>query len=313
MNEPANKADNQSEKKVIELQSLLAARTQELEKITSEQEDAARLLIRRDLALSRANEKLLALDVEKSEFISIAAHQLRTPLTAIKWILNMALSNEFGSQEESVQFLQKASQSTNRMIALVNDLLEVDHIQSGKDQFVFVEVNVVELITSIVSELQPLAKQRNITLSVDMSVTHLIKGDIDKLRSLFQNVIENAIKYTLEKGIVRISASESGLETKPAGTSDVKPEIKIVVEDSGIGIPNEYKDRIFSKFFRTPNAMKTATIGTGLGLFIAKQVVDRHGGMIWFESKPEKGTSFFIVLPATFVVAVTPVPPIHNA
>lgn len=276
---------SEQEIKILELKNELSACKDQMQKLMVDQQDAAKLLIRRDLALSRANEQLQALDVAKSEFISIAAHQLRTPLSAIKWILHMLVHNEFKNEGEALEFTQKAAQSTNRMIELVNDLLEVDHIQSGKDQFVFKMMDVKNLIESILLELQTIATKRNINLSADLGGSVEISGDAMKLRELFQNLIENALKYSQENGNVKVSATVSD------------GFLKVSVKDSGIGIPEDQKFHIFSKFFRAANAMKVETVGSGLGLFIAKEVTERHGGKIWFESKVGEGTTFFVELP----------------
>lgn len=270
---------------VLELKNELSACKDQLHKLMIDQQGAAKLLIRRDLALSRANEQLQALDLAKSEFISIVAHQLRTPLSAIKWILHMLVHNEFTNDGEALEFTQKAAQSTNRMIQLVNDLLEVDHIQSGKDQFIFKLMDPCALISAIASELQTIASRRKVNLSLDLSGCVEIKADATKLRELFQNLIENALKYTPEGGNVKISANT------------FEGNLRISVKDSGIGIPEDQKYHIFSKFFRAANAMKIETVGSGLGLFIAKEVADRHGGKIWFESKMGEGTTFFVELP----------------
>lgn len=276
---------NDQEIKILELKNELSACKDQMQKLMVDQQEAAKLLIRRDLALSRANEQLQALDLAKSEFISIAAHQLRTPLSAIKWILHMLVHNEFQNEGESLEFTQKAAQSTNRMIELVNDLLEVDHLQSGKDQFTFKALDPKLLIESIALELQTIASKRKVNLGVDLSNCVEINGDITKLRELFQNLIENALKYTPENGNVKI-------------TSTVKDGfLEVSVKDSGIGIPDDQKYHIFSKFFRAANAMKVETVGSGLGLFIAKEVAERHGGKIWFESKVGEGTTFLVQLP----------------
>jgi len=276
---------NDPEKRIAELEALLDIRTHELEMVTIEQHEAVKLLIRRDLALSRASEKLQALDTAKSEFISVAAHQLRTPLSAIKWILSMVLNKEFVNNEESMQFLEKASVSTERMITLVNDLLEVDHIQSGKDQFVFVPVAIEEVIKSLITDMQPIADNRKITIETSFISTQKVSGDTVKLRAVAQNILENALKYTPLGGKIVVTISEEN------------GQALVVVKDNGIGIPVSYKTRIFSKFFRAPNAMRADTVGSGLGLFIAHQIVERHGGKIWFESIEGSGTTFFFTIP----------------
>ena len=276
---------NELELKIKELEEKLATSKLEVERVMEEQHEAAKLLIRRDLALSRANEQLQALDESKSDFISVAAHQLRTPLSAIKWIMHMLEHDEFKDQDERKQFIQKATQSTDRMISLVNDLLEVDHIQSGKDKFVFVPINITELLSSLNTELSELARNRNITFTIDTPSELMINGDSTKLRALFQNLIENSIKYTLPGGKVMVSGTDS------------EQTVTVTVQDNGIGIPDSQKIHIFSRFFRAQNALKMETVGSGLGLFIAKQIVDRHGGKMTFESKVGEGTTFVIVLP----------------
>ncbi len=276
---------NEQEILVQKLQEELDACKKELSDLTLDQQNAAKLLIRRDLALSRANEQLKALDEAKSKFISVAAHQLRTPLSAIKWILHMINLGQFKDEVERQDFLHKATESTDRMISLVNDLLEVDHIESGKDHFAFLPVDCSDLISAVVSDVSALAEERNISVATDMKAQAKVVGDSTKLRDLFQNLIENAIKYTSPNGTVRVSSTEEDTC------------VSIVIQDSGIGIPDDEQDQIFSKFFRAPNALKTQTVGSGLGLFIAKEIVKRHGGKIWFESKVGTGTTFFVNLP----------------
>ncbi|MES2623415.1 MAG: HAMP domain-containing sensor histidine kinase [Patescibacteria group bacterium] len=266
------------QKKVEELEA-------QLKNVLSEQHESAKLLIRRDLALTRANEQLKALDIRKSEFISIAAHQLRTPLSAIKWIMHMLLHDEFRDEFDRKNFIKKASDSTDRLIALVNDLLEVDHIQSGKYQVLFDQVDVTESVKAVAAELQALVDARKISLEMDLSPVIRIRGDAVKLRGVFQNLIENAIKYTTIGGTVKISARIEG------------DSVQMSFTDSGIGIPDSQKIHIFTKFFRAGNAIRVDTVGSGLGLFIAKEVVERHGGKIWFESAEGSGTTFFVTLP----------------
>lgn len=276
---------NEQEIRIQKLQEELDACKKELSDLTLDQQNAAKLLIRRDLALSRANEQLKELDEAKSKFISVAAHQLRTPLSAIKWILHMVSLGQFKDESERKDFLHKAVESTDRMIGLVNDLLEVDHIQSGKDHFVFLPVDCASLVESVISDGSALTEERNINIETDMKAQAKVVGDSAKLRDLFQNLIENAIKYSSLNGTVRVSSIEEDTF------------VSFAIQDSGIGIPDDQQDQIFSKFFRAPNALKTQTVGSGLGLFIAKEIVKRHGGKIWFESKVGKGTTFFVNLP----------------
>ncbi len=268
-----------------ELQKELQACKEQLETVTRDQMNATRLLIRRDLELSRANEQLKKLDVAKSEFISVAAHQLRTPLSSIKWILSMLSTNQFKDDGERAEFIGKAIESSDRLISLVNDLLEVDHIQSGKDDFVFDAVDVGTIMTSVVLEVQPLAMKRGIVCDVKGQGECVVRGDKNKLRAVFQNLVENAIKYTPEHGKVSIDIESN------------EKSVELHVADSGIGIPKDQADNIFTKFFRASNALRANTVGTGLGLFIAREIISRHGGTIDFKSEEGKGTVFSVVLP----------------
>lgn len=268
-----------------QLITLLAINEERFQAARKEQQASGKLLIRRDLALSRANEQLRALDIAKSEFISVAAHQLRTPLSAIKWILSMATKKEFKSEAETLEFLNKAAESCQRMIMLVNDLLEVDHIQSGKDRFVFAPVNLKEIIGALFTEFSPQIETKKLHPRIELQGDCTVIGDTVKLRALFQNLIENAIKYTPDGGAITVIA-------RPQDNKEL-----ISVSDTGIGIPADQKSRMFSKFFRAQNAIKTNTVGSGLGLFIAKEIIERHGGKMWFESPEGKGTTFFVELP----------------
>jgi len=274
---------------IDELRDRLVKCSTELDLIKSEQDRSSKLLIRRDLALSRANEQLLVLDRSKSEFISVAAHQLRTPLSAIKWILHMVINNEFKDDAEKAEFLDKAANSTDRLIDLVNDLLEVDHIQSGKDQFVFSAISLSPIITSVVADLMPLVEKSGLHIVATDLVGVNVVGDSDKLRAVFQNLIENAVKYNRKDGTITVRTV--------VGEEGGKRQLRATVTDTGIGIPENQSGRIFSKFFRAPNALKVDTVGSGLGLFIVKQIVERHGGKIWFESKTGEGTTFIVTLP----------------
>jgi signal transduction histidine kinase len=197
----------------------------------------------------------------------------------------MLLHDEFRDDTERKDFIRKAAESTDRLIALVNDLLEVDHIQSGKYQFSFSQVDIVDTVKAVTTEFQALLDTRKIALALELPEVISIRCDAVKVRAVFQNLIENAIKYTPIGGTVSITAKLEG------------DMVHVSVKDSGIGIPEAQKPHIFSKFFRAANAMRVDTVGSGLGLFIAKEVVERHGGKIWFESAEGSGTTFFLTLP----------------
>ena len=259
-----------------------------LELLTDEFDKSAKLLVRRDLELSKVNEKLTQLDRMKSEIISIVAHQLRTPLSAVKWTLKILLDEDMGKIVPAQKdLLTKGFESNERMITLINDMLEVDRLESGKLKYNFVPVQFEELVEDMIRSLLPLATEKNIRVEFHAPEQPLqkIKIDPDKMREVLQNLIDNAIKYTKEGSVVDVSVAMEGTD------------LHFSVKDSGIGIPDSEKNQIFSRFFRAANAVRTQTSGSGLGLFIAQSVVKRHGGKIWFESTVDVGTTFHMVLP----------------
>lgn len=261
---------------------------QRLEHLTTEFDQSAKLLVRRDLELSKLNEKLTQLDRMKSEIISIVAHQLRTPLSAVKWTLKILLDEDMGKIVPAQKdLLTKGFESNERMITLINDMLEVDRLESGKLKYNFVPVQFEELVEDMIRSLLPLATEKNIRVEFNAPEKPLqkIKIDPDKMREVLQNLIDNAIKYTKEGSVVSVAVAMDG------------NDLHFSVKDSGIGIPDSEKNQIFSRFFRAANAIHTQTSGSGLGLFIAQSVVKRHGGKIWFESTLNVGTTFHMVLP----------------
>ncbi|HUO50003.1 MAG TPA: HAMP domain-containing sensor histidine kinase [Candidatus Paceibacterota bacterium] len=259
-----------------------------IQQLLAEQENSAKLLIRRDLELTRANDRLRALDQMKTDFIAIATHQMRTPLSGIRWTLSMLLKGDLGDlTTEQRTFLMKAYESNDRMISLVEDLLLSDKIESGKllvsDEIAYVP----DLIDNLLTEMLSIAAKRSIKINfshpalayspVRISSTHL--------RAVIQNLIENAIKYSKPDGEVTIEITETNAA------------MRIMVADSGIGIPKDEQNKIFTRFFRAPNALKMETDGSGLGLFIVKSVVEKYQGKVWFESTEGVGTKFYIELP----------------
>jgi signal transduction histidine kinase len=230
----------------------------------------------------------MQLDRMKSDIISIVAHQLRTPLSAIKWTLKILVDGDAGSiTPEQRDLLLKGFESNERMITLINDMLEVDRLESGKLTYNFASIQFEELVQGMIGTLIPLATQRNIRIEFTAPGQLLpkIKIDPDKMREVLQNLIDNAIKYTKEGGFIAVGV---GLEGE---------ELHFWVKDNGIGIPDEGKGKVFSRFYRADNAIHTATDGSGLGLFIAQSVIKRHGGKIWFDSTLNVGTTFHVLLP----------------
>ena len=289
-----NQMANTLESYTMGLEKEVAVRTKELsEKVerlnqaNDELDQRAILLLRRDRELTVANEKLHELDVIKSEFLSVAAHQLRTPLSAIKWILSVLLEGHMGTlSTEQKSYLMKGEESNNRMIRLVDDMLTVTRIESGKTEYQFYKLSLNAILKNLLSDFQPRIMEHKLVLNYnEESENFEIMVDPEKIRYVFENLIENALRYTPANGSIETSLK-----------SDGKMCI-VTIKDSGIGIPLKEQKNIFSKFFRASNAVKKITDGTGLGLFVAKNTVERHGGTISFESSPESGTTFTVKLP----------------
>jgi len=228
----------------------------------------------------------------KSEFVSVASHQLRTPLTGIKWFAELMLRGKAGVVSESQKdFLQQIHDSNERMIALVEDLLNVSRIETGtKFEIKKVPTNVVEIIDSLTTDLVGLAHKHEVTLekSGAFPITYELPLDADKIRQVFANLLSNAVKYSKKGGKVIVDLKDTRAENK----------VLITVKDTGLGIPKKQQSRMFEKFFRADNVQTAETEGTGLGLYIAKAIIEGHGGKIWFESEENVGTTFFVELPA---------------
>jgi two-component system phosphate regulon sensor histidine kinase PhoR len=232
--------------------------------------------------------RLKTIDRMKTEFVSVASHQLRTPLTGIKLFTEMLIREQVGKlKKEQKEYLQNIYESTNRMVSLVNDLLNVSRIESGKIKLKPQSIDIIKLINEIVDEVLPLAEKKGQTISLNFKAKNLkIKHDKNLIRQAFNNLIVNAIRYSPgKKGKIEIF---SKLEGK---------SIVISIKDNGIGIPKESQGRIFEKFFRAENAVITATEGTGLGLYTSKMIVELINGELWFVSEKNKGTTFFAKFP----------------
>ncbi len=235
-------------------------------------------------------EELKKTNAVKSDLISISAHQLRTSLSALKWILKMFIDKDLGEMtNEQESFVQKAFDSNERMIALVNDLLTLNHADSNEVPFKFKSVDIVELIDQTLFEFSGEAHKKNIEIIFLKPSTDIpnVNCDTEMTRVILQNLIENAIKYSRENDKVFISVKHD----------KEKNDMEISVHDTGIGITKDDQMYIFNKFFRAQNAIEKDKIGSGLGLFTTKNIVERQKGKIWFESEPGAGTTFIFTLP----------------
>lgn len=235
-------------------------------------------------------EQLVKVNKLKSEFISVASHQLRAPLASLKWTLSILLQNERDlTPDKRMEYISIIKNSNDRMIKLVNDLLDVSRIETKTLELPFKkEFSIVKTIQTVINELTPLAKASNITINAEFAPNlPKLKGDEERIALVAQNLLDNAIKYTKKKGEIFIKAD---LESN-------QKYVKVSVIDQGVGIPQNQQGQIFQKFFRSDNIMKHQVIGTGLGLFIAKAVIENHKGKIGFSSKEGQGSTFWFTLP----------------
>lgn len=231
--------------------------------------------------------KTKAVERTKSEFISLASHQLRTPLSAAKWFGKMLMDGEAGELTKTQkEYLRKVNESNEREIQLVNSLLSVSRIESGKIKIEPKETDVRNLIGSVISDIEVnLQKSSRKIKFVAEKELPLMLIDPDLIRHVLVNLLTNSVRYTKENGKIDVEAKVTN------------GEFVVKIADDGIGVPQEEQKRLFEKFFRATNALKKETDGSGLGLYLAKTIIESSGGKIWFKSKENHGTTFWFSLP----------------
>ncbi len=231
------------------------------------------------------------IDKTKTEFVSLASHQLRTPLSAINWYTEMLLSGDVGPITEGQEkYLTEVYKGNQRMISLVNALLNVTRMTLGTFVLEPEEIDLTTLIYSVLSEQTPESSKKGLNINTDFAPQMpRVTSDAKLLRMVIQNLISNAIKYTPEGGVVDISLKLD------ADASN----FELIVADSGVGIPKNQQAQIFSRLFRADNVRTNNTEGTGLGLYIVKAIVDNSGGRVWFESEENNGSVFHVELPTS--------------
>ena len=275
------------EKQLVDSKKRSEFQIERLRLLNDEYNSYSRMLVRKDFELIKENQKITELDREKSEFVSTVAHQLRTPLSAIKWTLDILLKGEAGElSSEQKAFVMKAYESNERVINLIRDLLGADHIEREMMDFSFLEINMADLVDNVLADFEWQIEQKKIRVKIEKQ-QNMPRATVDaqKMRAVFQNLIENAVKYSNIGGTLRIELHADN------------DNLHITIEDNGIGIPAEQQKDIFKRFFRAKNALKLDPNGSGLGLFIVNEIIKRHGGKIAFESNEGKGTKFIASLP----------------
>lgn len=243
-----------------------------------------------------ANQKLRELDQAKSEFMSIASHQLRTPLAGIVGYLSMLVDGDYGKMDDNQnQVVKEIYQASQRLVRLVNTFLNVTRIEAGRFTINYTNINIVDAVTAEVKELQPTADKKGVKLIYTAPAEPImVDVDNDKIRDVFLNLVDNAIKYTPE-GSVSIF-----IESTPDGAH-------FHTKDTGVGIDPKEAEGLFQKFVRGSGIARVQPNGSGLGLYIVKKIVEAHNGKVWVESEgPNKGSQFHVLLP--FKAGVAPAP-----
>ncbi len=237
--------------------------------------------------LQKTNDRLKALDETKDEFISMASHQLRTPLTSVKGYLSMVLEGDAGKLNKTQRsMLDQAYFSSQRMVYLISDLLNVSRLRTGKFVIDYAPTNLSDIVSQEVSQLDVVLKNHDLKLVYDPPEDMpLINLDETKIRQVIMNFIDNAIYYTPSGGTITLSLTNTD------------KEVHFTVTDTGIGVPKSEQHQLFTKFFRAHNARRARPDGTGLGLFMAKKVIIAQNGSLIFRSKEGKGSTFGFIFP----------------
>lgn len=224
----------------------------------------------------------------KSDFVSLAAHQLRTPISGIKWALERILTDDVNPlSKDHRQLLTKMSEKTEELITMIRDLMDVMRIEEGKFGYEPREEQLEPIIQELFQAKLPRAKTKNIILNLERPSEPIPSLLIDpqNIRLAIENLVDNALDYTQEGGKISISLERE------------EKQVTVRVSDTGIGIPEKELTRIFSKFFRGIQAIRMQTMGNGLGLYITKNIIVRHGGKIMVQSKEGQGSTFSFTLP----------------
>lgn len=249
--------------------------------------------IRFFVAIERDITKEKAIDRAKTEFVSLASHQLRTPLTTITWYAEMLLGGDVGEiTEKQKRYIEEIYGGGRRLVSLVNALLSVSRIELGTFSVEPEPSDVVDICMITLKELAHFIEEKKIELTTSFEKNlPQIPTDKNLTKIVFQNIISNAIEYTPEHGKIAVAIKKEG------------ENMVFSVADSGIGIPASAQSKIFEKLFRADNAIETRTDGTGLGLYVVKAIVDQGGGKIWFTSKEGEGTTFYVTIPLSGMTA----------
>ena len=256
--------------------------------------------------LKATNRKLQKLERLKSEFISIVSHELRTPLTAIKNAMDIILSGKAGDMTENIEkFCSMGKRNAIRLSGIVNDLLDISKIEAGKMDFKFELTNIEPVIESVKNNLSEVAKEKELTISYSpIGDSVEVYADSNRIEQVLTNLVSNAIKFTPNAGQIEITSkvvNARELQYDQSFEEDIKSlqgnYLQVCVEDHGIGIERKDLNHVFDKFAQIENSLSRQVGGSGLGLPIARQLMESHNGAIWCDSEINKGSRFYFVIP----------------
>lgn len=246
--------------------------------------------------ITRSFEQLAEANRLKTEFVSIVSHQLRSPLTNLKWGLDFLLSEGAARNQQETGYFHILNENIGRMHELVNDLLTVSRVQQGTFPFQEKEFELQEVIDQVLVEYQSAALASNVEIKVEGGRMPKLYNDPSLVRHVLGNLIDNAIRYAWKGS----EAAPQGKRERSRIVIRLKDEgsnARVELADNGVGIPAEDQKFIFQKFFRSSNAVRRQTEGSGLGLFIVKSLLEKAGGEIGFKSEENKGSTFWFTLP----------------
>ncbi len=253
-------------------------------------------LARQNVELEAAISELKQLDELKSRFISVAGHELRTPITSISGYIEVILEEEISPlSPELREYLEIVRGSADRMLQTVNSLLDVNRIEAGRVELVLRPVDLPGLVATTAAEYRPQLKsqRKELALEIAANLPHAL-CDQGRAMQVVSNLLSNAIKFTPDGGHIRLEVA----------LAEEKGFLQVAVMDNGPGIAPEEHDKVFSRFFRAKSTISSEQRGAGLGLYIARCLVELHGGRIWFKSKLHQGSTFYVTFPIADAPAI---------
>jgi len=224
----------------------------------------------------------------KSEFVAVASHQLRTPITELNWAMETIVQDQ-GLEASNQDIAKGALNSARKLKNIVEDLLNISRIEEGRFGYNLQPVNIVDYVGQVLAEVMPQIEKSGLKIYFDRPSESLPAVSIDsqKISMVLSNLLDNAVRYNIQNGEITVAVKKSSQG----------PFVDVSVKDTGIGVPQDQMDKLFSKFFRAQNAIKFQADGSGLGLYIARNIIRAHGGQMWAESQPGRGSTFHFTIP----------------